>query len=174
MNYKIKTKVSKDETTINVGNALYNIGSGTSDRFNKIYAATFEGDSSGAYYADLAERYTYNPNILTPVGTVMEVSDSGFDARICNTNLSNCVIGVVSLRPAYEMNNMLKRSVIIGLVGTLPVRVIGSVNKKDILVPAGFGCLRAAANKDEEIYKVGISFETNTVKSEKLVKCFIK
>ena len=174
MYYKLRKKLAKDETTISVGNGLYDIGSGPTDRFNEIWAFTFRGDSTGAFYADLAERYTCNSDISLPVGTLMEVSDGEFDSEICDEVLSDCVIGIISENPAFEMNMSIENAATIGLVGTLPVRVIGPVKKRDILVSAGAGCVRAAKDKLERSFKVGIAFETNDDLGEKLVKCFIK
>jgi hypothetical protein len=174
MDYKHRNAVSKVAHTTSVGNATFDIGSGLTDRFRKIYSQNFEGDTSGAYYADLAEKYTVDPEIELSIGTLIEVSDSDFDAELCDTPLSQHVIGVISESPGFLMNKGLEDSAVVGLVGTLPIKVIGPVMKKDILVSAGKGCLRVAETEDEYKYKVAISFETNDNYNEKLVKCFIK
>lgn len=174
MDYKHRNSVSKVAHTSGVGNAAFDIGTGLTDRFRKIYSQNFEGDTSGAYYADLAEKYTVDPTIELSVGTVIEVSDGEFDAELCDTPLSNYIIGVISSDPGFLMNKGLEDSAVVGLVGTLPIKVIGPVMKKDILVSAGKGCLRAAATEDEYKYKIAISFETNDNYDVKLVKCFIK
>ncbi len=174
MDYKIRKKIAKDKSTTSVGNGLYNIGSSSTDRFNEIWAVTFRGDSTGSFYGDIAERYTCDPDISLPIGTLMEVSDDEFDSRICDDTLSNYVIGVISENPGYEMNLKLENAAVIGLTGTLPIRVIGPVNKKDILISAGNGCAKVSEDEFEKTFKVAISFETNNDPGEKLVKCFIK
>jgi hypothetical protein len=174
MDYLYNNTISKVKHTTGVGNGVYNIGSSTLDRFNNIWARNFKGDSTASYYADLAEKYTVNPGFKIPIGTVMEVSSGEYDAEVCYTEVSNCVIGVVSENPGYIMNEGLKDSVIIGLVGTVPIKVIGSVNKKDVLVSAGHGCLRTAVNDYEKTFKVAIALESSDDRDEKLIKCFIK
>lgn len=174
MDYKLNDKLSKVKTNLGVGNALYDIGSGTTDRFRNIFAMNFKGDATAAYYADLAERYTVNPEFPLPIGTVMEVSQGKYDSEICETEVSDCVIGIISEKPGFLMNSELSDSAAIGLVGTLPVRVIGAVFKKDILVSAGNGCLRSAVNDYEKSFKVAISFQTDSSQEEKLIKCFVK
>lgn len=174
MNYRIKQKVSRTESTPNVGNGVYNIGTGTTDRYNQIWSVNFKGDTTGSYYADLAEKYTVDPEISLPVGTVMEVSNGLFDSEICLTELSNCIIGIISEKPGYIMNEGLENSALIGLTGTVPARVIGQVFKKDVLVSAGGGCLRAAKSISESAYKVAVAFESNSNTEEKLIKCIVK
>jgi len=174
MNYKIRQKIGKDETTTDVGNGAYNIGSGLTDRFNNIFCATFQGDTTGAYYGDLAERYSVNPDISLPIGTVMEISDSEFDAEICDKDASEFVVGIISKAPGFEMNTKMEDGAVVGLVGRVPVRTIGPVYKKDILISAGNGCLRSATNVLEHIFKVAIALETNDNPDEKLVLGFVK
>jgi len=174
MDYRMRQKVSRIESTPSVGNGLHSIGTGTSDRYNQIWSIDFKGDSTASHYADLAEKYTVDPSISLPVGTVMDVSQGEFDSEVCLTELSNCVIGIISEKPGYIMNEGLENSALIGLTGTVPVRVIGSVEKKDILVSAGNGCLRATSNPNEYPFKVAIAFESDSNKEEKLVKCIVK
>ena len=174
MNYRIKQKVSRTESTPNVGNGVNNIGTGVTDRYNQMWSVNFKGDTTGSYYADLAEKYTVNPDIPLPVGTVMDVSNGQFDSEICQLELSNCVIGIVSENPGYIMNEGLENSALIGLTGTVPARVIGPVYKKDILVSAGGGCLRSSKGMSEYVYKVAVAFETNLSSEEKLIKCIVK
>jgi len=174
MDYKFNDLLSKVATNLGVGNGVYDIGSGSSDRYRNIWAVSFKGDATAAYYADLAEKYTVNPDFPIPIGTVMEVSEGKYDSEICETEVSDCVIGVISENPGFIMNEGLENSAIIGLIGTVPVRVVGPVYKKDILISAGGGCLRSAVNDYERNFKVAISFETNETQEEKLIKCFIK
>jgi len=135
---------------------------------------TVYGESSSSTYGDLAERYTCSPDVVPEVGTVMEISAGDFETEICATELSKHVVGIISDAPGFEMNLQLENSITIGLVGRVPIRAIGPISKKDILVSAGNGCVRAAQNPIEEQYKVGIALEENLDNGEKLVLSFIK
>jgi hypothetical protein len=174
MDYRLRHKVSRIENTPSVGNGLYNIGTGTTDRYSKIWSVDFKGDSTASHYADLAEKYTVDPDVSLPVGTVMDVSQGEFDSEICAIELSSSVIGIISEKPGYVMNENLENAALIGLTGTVPARVVGAVLKKDILVSAGSGCLRAATDPSEYQFRVAVAFESNDKVEEKLVKCIVK
>lgn len=174
MNYKLNEKVSRVEDSLSVGNGIHSVGSGVTDRFKEIWAINFKGDSTSSYYADLAEKYSIDPSVQPRIGTVIEVSSGEYDCEICESESSMCVIGIVSEKPGYVMNEGLKDSVVVGLVGTVPVRVLGAVNKKDVLIPAGYGCLKRATNAYENTFKVAVALESNDDVGEKLVKCFVK
>ena len=177
MNYKIRPNanaVLKGQDNFGVGSGVYSIGAGTSDRLKNVWAITFRGQSTSSYYGDIAEKYTINPEDYYPIGTLMEVSDGQYECQSCNDELSSFVIGIVSKYPGFIMNVSLKNSALVALLGTVEVRAIGPVKKKDILVSAGNGCVRSAKSSNEAIYKVAISFETNDDDGEKLIKCFVK
>ncbi len=174
MNYKLNSKVNTDAHTGEVGNSIYNIGSSVTDRFSNIWSRNFKGDSTASYYADLAEKYTVYSDDYFPVGTVMEVSSYDNDCQSCNQELSPFVMGIVSEKPGYLMNADLENSAVVGLVGTVPVRAVGIIKKKDILVSTVNGCVRAAKDSSEYVFKVAIALESNDNVDEKLVKCFIK
>lgn len=178
MNYRIKyildNAIYKDQSTVGVGNGLYNIGSGTADRFNNIWAVKFNGVATSAQYADVAEKYLCDPNIELPVGTVMALSKGSYEVEICNETLSKFVLGVISEKPALIMNEKLEDGVIVGLLGRLPVRIIGPINKRDIIVSYIDGCVRASQNEDEEKFGIGFSLEDNDDSGEKLIECTLK
>jgi hypothetical protein len=130
--------IGLDGTTITVGGDIvtggtaHNIGT-SSNKFNTVYATTFDGTATSAQYADLAENYlgdeAYEP------GTVVVF---GGDAEITVTNVKgdHRVAGVVSTDPAYLMNSKLEGSNVIALAlqGRVPCKVIGAVRKGDMLV----------------------------------------
>lgn len=177
-NYALKTDLTNKLIKVNgaqgLGAGSYKLGSGSTDKFSEVWATDFKGEAASANYADLAEKYTVDSNVELPVGTVMEISDGEYDAELCNTECSDCVIGIVSNKPGFIMNDNLDNSAIIGLTGTLPVRVVGPVRKKDILVSAGYGCLRKIESENEISCKVAVSFENNDQPGEKLVNCLVK
>jgi len=171
--------VATDSNTTGLGNSLYNVGSGTTDRFNEFWcttlnATTVNGSVTSAKYADLAEKYSCDPNKSLEIGSVMKMSVGNYEIELCNDDMSPIVVGVVSKSPGFIMNNDLDNSESIALVGRVPVKVIGPVIKTDVLVSAGNGCLRVAKNPAEYMYKVGISLETNLDEGIKLAECFIK
>ncbi len=101
------------------------------------------GSRLTATYADLAEYYCAD-NAYEP-GTVVEF---GGDKEITLAKEeSNKVAGVVSTNPAYVMNATLEcqeNSLMIALIGRVPVKVIGKVSKGDMLISAGNGLAKAA------------------------------
>ena len=112
-------------------NIAINIGS-TSSWFN-----TFYGISTQAKYADLAENYQadaqYEPGTVVEFGGAEEVTVA--------TEGTKRVAGVVSTNPAHLMNGGLsgKNVVALALQGRVPCKVIGPVQKGDLMVSAGFG-----------------------------------
>ena len=172
VNDALSKRVRTDAHTTNCGAGVYNVGSGAADRFNEIHAVSFVGTATTATYADLAEKYTCNPDVELPAGTVMELATDIYDCQVCNEELSPFVLGVVSDNPAFLMNAELAGREI-GLVGRLPVRIVGPINKRDAIVAAGNGCARKA-EESELPFKIGFALETNTSTEEKLVECVIK
>jgi hypothetical protein len=121
---------SSDSVTaiVNGGsNAVGNIGS-SSTYFNTVFA-----QASTALYADLSEKYLADAEYAP--GTVVEF---GGDKEITVTtqNHSTQVAGVISTRPAYQMNSGLTGEFVadVGLIGRLPCQVVGTINKGDRLV----------------------------------------
>lgn len=112
-------------------NLTYNLGS-TSNWYN-----TFYGVSTQAKYADLAENYQadsqYEPGTVVEFGGTEEVTVA--------TEGTKRVAGVVSTNPAHLMNGGLsgKNVVAVALTGRVPCKVIGPVQKGDLMIAAGFG-----------------------------------
>ena len=113
-------------------NNVYNIGSSTR-RYNTMYATVFNGTATEAFYADLAENYlgdaAYEPGTVLVLGGEEEVTttDKKGDRRVA---------GVVTTNPAHLMNSHLKGDHVIGIAlqGRVPCKVLGKVEKGDILV----------------------------------------
>ena len=130
---------SDDNATaiVNAGtNGVGNIGaSGAS--FNTIFAAATQ-----AQYADLAENYIadaqYEPGTVVQFGTDSEVTAANLDA-------TTKIVGVVSTKPAYLMNTALAGQYVVpvALMGRVPCKVKGRVNRGDLLVAATDGYARA-------------------------------
>ena len=108
--------------------ATHDLGTAT-EQWNTIYGHTVE-----ATYADLAERYAadapYEP------GTVLVF---GGEAEVTTTTMlaSTKVVGIVSTDPALKMNSAAGNSdthPYIALKGRVPCKVIGEINRGDLLV----------------------------------------
>ena len=105
-------------------NTSYDIGS-SSKKYNTVYAK-----ATSAQYADLAEIYESDDEY--EVGTVVifggekeiTVSSMGADPRVA---------GVISENPAYLMNNEATGQAV-ALQGKVPCKVVGQINKGDMLV----------------------------------------
>ena len=105
----------------------YDIGT-TLKGYNTVYAK-----ATSAQYADVAEIYTadydYEPGTVVIFGGNKEITISSFsqDTRVA---------GVVSTAPAYLMNNK-SEGVAVALLGKVPVKVHGIIEKGDLLTTSG-------------------------------------
>jgi hypothetical protein len=95
------------------------------------------------------------------------------DVEACEFDLANNYVGVMSDTAGFKMNKDLEGGKYVGLVGRLPVRIRGIVDKGDFIVPTVDGCARAGQS-GEEVFKIGVAIENNYEDSEKLVECIIK
>ena len=102
-------------------------------QFNTVYASVFEGTATSAQYADLAENYLADADY--EAGTVLVF---GGDAEVTITTAkgNTRVAGVVSTNPAHLMNSNLEGDYVsaIALQGRVPCKVLGKVQKGDMLV----------------------------------------
>ena len=95
-------------------------------------------------FSDLAEYYAADQRIEP--ATVVEFGGT-HEVRICNSVASTRVAGVISTDPAYAMNANLTAiwSVALALQGRVPTKVIGPIQKGDMMVSAGNGHAKASA-----------------------------
>ena len=106
--------------------------------FNTVFAK-----STTAQYADLAENYiadkNYDPGTVVEFGGEFEVTESNLN--------STRVAGIVSTNPAYLMNSEALGNFIlpVALAGRVPCKVIGPVQKGDLLVASDNGYAIASA-----------------------------
>ena len=86
--------------------------------------------ATSARYADLAEKYTSDQDYDS--GTVLEL---GGIAEVTQTRrpTSLAIAGIVSTDPAYLMNSD-SEGISVALIGRVPCKVTGKINKGDILV----------------------------------------
>lgn len=137
-----------------------------------LYAPRFHGDAMRALYADLAENYQadakYAPGTVVVFGGEFEVTQSTLfnDRRIA---------GVVSTDPAYLMNTGLKGDnvVEVALTGRVPCKVIGRVQKGDLLVTSGKPGY-AIVNNDPKVGTViGKALENKTTDGEGVIEVVV-
>ena len=101
--------------------------------YNAVWATTFHGTATEALYADLAENYLgdadYEPGTVVVFGGDAEVT-------VCTAKGQTSVAGVVTTNPAHLMNSALEGDHVVGLAlqGRVPCKVIGRVEKGDMLV----------------------------------------
>ena len=109
-----------------------NLGSAT-NAWSTVYGSTFSGTATTARYADLAENYLadaeYEPGTVVILGGDEEVT-------VTSAKGDRKIAGVVSTQPAHLMNSALEGEyvVAVALTGRVPCKVLGTVEKGDILV----------------------------------------
>ena len=132
---------------------------------DRIKAPIFEGTATKAQWADLAEIYEsdadYAPGTLIMFGGEKEITLANF----------GYAHGVISSKPAYLMNADAK-GLPVAMIGKVPVRVFGPVEKFDRIYMNMFAPGTAIANGVGE--PLGIALESNDFKGEKLVLCVVK
>lgn len=105
------------------------------------------GSKLNATYADLAEYYAIDEG--AGPATVVEFGGD-CEIRICMTDMSRQVAGVVSTNPAFIMNDTAgkigQHREPIALQGRVPCKVVGLVSKGDMMVSAGDGCARSESD----------------------------
>ena len=123
-------------TTATTGRATVNVDYGFTYNASTHYvkATRFEGVATSALYADLAERY--EADAVYDFGTVVVI---GGDKEVTTTDqrANTAVAGIVSKNPAYMMNSEAgtdETHPYIALKGRVPCKVVGNVNKGDLLV----------------------------------------
>jgi len=113
--------------------------------YANVTANIFYGTASQAQYADLAEMYVsdsqYEPGTVLVFGGTKEVTTTETFADVS-------VAGVVSTAPAYLMNKDQQDAVAVALRGKVPVKVIGAVEKGDLLVTSAIAGYARSVGKD--------------------------
>lgn len=139
--------VTAGTLTVNSGNAVTAIVNGGSNATGNIgssskYFNTVFATATTALYADLAECYLadadYAPGTVLVFGGAAEVTQSSQDA-------DSAVAGIVSTKPAYQMNSGLTGDhvVAVALVGRVPCQVKGPVKQGALMVATTDGYARA-------------------------------
>ena len=135
------------------------------DSSGNLAANVFNGTSTSARYADLAEKYVTDKEY--PVGTLMMIGGDA-EATACENEHGIC-IGVISTKPAYLMNSEAEGQAV-ALVGRVPVRITGPVKKGEPVHVAENGTASVEGKGD----MIGIALESNDRHEETLVECILK
>lgn len=132
---------------------------------NKTFSNTIQGTAYRALWGDLAEYYLTDAEY--PKGTLVQF---GGEKEI--TIAKNKVNAVITSEPGFILNSNMENSQAIALIGRVPVRVIGKVNKFDKIALSyidGIGCV----NNDTE-NPIGIALESKADADEGLIICSVK
>ena len=140
-------------------------------KFATVFATTFNGTSTAAQYADVAENFSadasYSPGTVVALGGAEEIT------RV-NEEMSDEVYCVISEKPAYLMNAAHETGLPVAVTGRVPVKVTGKVNKGDRLVSAGNGLARKAqAGEATSFNVIGRAIESKISEGEGSVEAFV-
>ena len=131
------------------------------DGSGNFSAGVISATATAARYADLAEMYTadasYDPGTVVIVGGEAEVT-------VTDNPGSYKVAGVVSTDPAYLMNAE-TQGVAVALRGRVPCKVVGNVNKGDVLVTSdlpGHAMVGAMPHSLSPLQIIGIALQSKT------------
>ena len=155
-------------------NNTYDLGS-TTFGWGNVYATTLNGQAVEALYADVAERFEsdapYEPGTVVELGGPKEITAVAEDG-------SDDVFGVISTRAAYTMNSAAGNDEThpkVAMIGRVPVKEIGTVEKGRYLVSAGNGLARQAVGDESKSLKtIGRSLENKTSVEHGVVLAVVK
>jgi len=168
------TGIASKATTLIVNGTTYESATTAStastvvarDSSGNVYAGIFYGTATSANYADLAEKYLADKEY--EAGTVVSV---GGAAEVTACSYGELAIGVVSINPAYRMNESLEGGTFIALKGRVPVKVTGAVRKGQRLVASSNGTAVAAVPHANDVFAVAL--ESSDDINVKLIECVI-
>lgn len=140
------------------------------------FKKVIQGTTIASYYADLAEYYECDTSDLLPEGTLVKF---GGKKEIIKTNKNDrhC-FGVISSKPGFVLNDKeTERHLPVALIGRVPCRVRGLVNKGDELTTSKIpGVAKKRTFWDKILRKpvIGVSLKDKDSKKEKLIEIFVK
>ena len=141
-------------------------------RWNTVWATTFNGTATAATYADLAENYLgdadYEPGTVLVFGGNAEVT-------ACIAKSDFRVAGVVTTNPAHLMNSALVGDHVTGvaLQGRVPCKVLGKVQKGDLLVTSAVAGYAIVDNNPRVGAVIGKAVGTKTDDSRGFVEVVV-
>jgi hypothetical protein len=148
-----------------VGTATSNATANTIMKRNgssDVWCRYFHGTATSANWADLAEKYEADAKY--DEGDVLAI---GGDKEVTLYRAGMPLAGVVSLYPAFQMNDSYKTEdwPYVALKGRVPVKIQGSAEKGDFIIANDDG--RGVAVKDIESFKqqkqiIGVALESGS------------
>ena len=138
------------------------------DASGDLTANIFNGIATSSRFADLAEKYTTQPDLNLEPGTAVAVSSSD-DYEMREAESADICVGVVSTDPGLMMNSEAEGQYI-ALKGRVPVRVKGPVAKGDAVYAMQDGVCTTKATTA----LVGVALASSDAAEEKLIECVLK
>ena len=160
------SQLPNDDNTFYLGSAL--------KRWKTCFAEVFEGTVTTATYADVAEIYKTSDEL--PIGTVVMVNWQGDDdAEVVPTiGMTDDVIGVVSEKPGFLLNKGSEGQAI-GLIGKLPIRIVGKIEKGMAVCSGENGTAsKYLSLENGSGYKFAYALENKDTAEEGLVMCLLR
>lgn len=136
------------------------VGASNAPTPSKVVARNSDGDiwfrvgngvATASQYADLAEKYLTDNEY--DVGTVIAV---GGTAEVTQSSYGDRAIGVISANPGFMMNKDLAGGQYVALKGRVPVKVSGSVTKKQRLVAGDNGFAIGVTDSDPNVFAIAL------------------
>ena len=160
-----------DSNIIPDGNGTRNLGASGS-RWGTVYGNTLSGVATTAKYADLAENYVgdeaYEPGTVVVFGGEDEIT-------IASTKDDHRIAGVVSTNPGYLMNSELDavNTIAVALTGRVPCKVIGTVEKGDMLVASAIPGYAMVNNTPSIGTVIGKALESSNDSNKKTIEIVV-
>lgn len=139
------------------------------------FTQDIQGTALKARWGDLAEIYACDPNEVLIPGTVVRFGGK-YEITKVKPN-SRTFFGVISTNPGVVLNKKEENGEKVALVGRVPVRIVGKINKFDKVTTSKYaGIAKKKTWLDTLLLKptIGISLKTDTNENEKLVEVFVK
>lgn len=149
----------------------YDIGS-ASRKYANVYATLFRGTATESYYADLAENYLADDQYVP--GTVLAFGGE-YEVTTVSSKGSHKVAGVVSTNPAHLMNSELTGDNVVALAlqGRVPCKVVGKVEKGDLLVSSAIPGYAVVDNNPRVGTVIGKALENKTTNDKGVVEIVV-
>ena len=131
------------------------------DGSGNFSAGVITATATTARYADLAEKYHADADY--EAGTVLIIGGQT-EVTVTDQPGSYAVAGVVSTDPAYLMNSD-TTGVAVALRGRVPCKVVGNVNKGDVLITShlpGYAMVAADPQSLSSLQIIGIALSSKT------------
>ncbi len=176
LNTSLNTEyLRRDATTTPNADNTYNLGS-SGAKWANVYATNFNGTATNALYADVAEIYSCKEDEVE-VGQLISICDDedvDVESELTKSDCDIKCIGVVSEKPALLMNSG-GEGVPVALVGKVPVKIVGTVKKGDVIVSSDIiGVGRSTNDPSEYIFGFAKALESKNSTEVELVNCIIK